>query len=323
MAKYIKTEEGYKLKVGDNTTGKEYTLDNNDVVVAGYGAEIFNNYSLNTASGEYSHAEGDNTTASGNDSHAEGYATTASGASSHAEGNNTVASGFSSHVEGKGNTASGFYSHAEGVGTIASGLSSHAEGLNTIATHAGQHVQGDYNILDDSANSINEKGTYAHIVGNGTSNTNRSNAHTLDWNGVGWYQGGLQVGGNAQDDGAKNVLLEGDAVPMPNIAEVGQFLVVKAVDENGKPTEWEWVDLNLDTPEVPDSGQNVDFSVLTLGYHTDGLVYIFANGVPVGNGIKISGGTGTTDVITVADGVMTISALAKEPTQNEGVLNIK
>lgn len=57
-----------------------------------------------------------------------------------------------------------------------------------------------------------ERFHYAYILGNGTSDTDRSNAHTIDWNGVGWYQGGLQVGGNSQDDGAKNVLLEGDAI---------------------------------------------------------------------------------------------------------------
>ena len=55
-----------------------------------------------------------------------------------------------------------------------------------------------------------EKGTYIHIVGNGTSDTNRSNAHTLDWKGVPWYQGRPQFGGNAQDDGAQTVVANGD-----------------------------------------------------------------------------------------------------------------
>lgn len=34
----------------------------------------------------------------------------------------------------------------------------------------------------------------------------------------------------------------GDYIPVPSTAEVGQTIVVKAVDENGKPTEWEPVD---------------------------------------------------------------------------------
>ena len=102
-------------------------------------------------------------------------------------------------------------------------------------------MQGEYNLVDTNG-TITTRGKYAHIVGNGTSTSTRSNAHTLDWNGIGWFQGGLQVGGNAQDNGARNVLLEGDAIPTPPIAQPGQTIVVKSVDENGKPTEWECVD---------------------------------------------------------------------------------
>jgi hypothetical protein len=52
-------------------------------------------------------------------------------------------------------------------------------------------------------------GKYAHIVGNGDSESNRSNAHTLDWGGLGWFAGGLKVGGTGQDDtDAKNVATE-------------------------------------------------------------------------------------------------------------------
>ena len=35
----------------------------------------------------------------------------------------------------------------------------------------------------------------------------------------------------------------GDYIPVPSTAEVGQTIVVKAVDESGKPTEWEAVDV--------------------------------------------------------------------------------
>lgn len=37
--------------------------------------------------------------------------------------------------------------------------------------------------------------------------------------------------------------VSGDYIPVPSTAEVGQTIVVKAVDENGKPTEWEAVDM--------------------------------------------------------------------------------
>lgn len=36
----------------------------------------------------------------------------------------------------------------------------------------------------------------------------------------------------------------GDYIPIPASAEVGQTIVVKAVDENGKPTEWEAADIS-------------------------------------------------------------------------------
>lgn len=220
----------------------------------GFAAEVFNGGTAESASGQCSHSEGFVTTASGENSHAEGHATDAIGYASHAEGYLTIASGKYSHAEGNGNGmsgssityagASGECSHTEGYITTAYGYGSHAEGGYTIANGSCQHVQGKLNIKD-------EEDKYLHIVGNGhidgivasDSSMVRSNAHTLDWNGIGWYQGGLQVGGNAQDDGAKSVLLEGDAIPVPSTAFVGQTIVVKAVDDTGKPTEWEAVDM--------------------------------------------------------------------------------
>ena len=142
--------------------------------------------------GRYSVTEGDNTTASGNISHAEGGYTTASGMTSHAEGFKTTADGNSSHAEGFNTIADGNSSHAEGYLTTASGNSSHAEGFKTIASGQYQHVQGKYNI-EDTENK------YAHIVGNGEYST-KSNAHTLDWNGNGWYQGKLSQDGTPTED---------------------------------------------------------------------------------------------------------------------------
>ena len=146
-----------------------------------------------TASREGSHAEGYGATASGLDSHAEGSCTEASGGYSHAEGTDSTASGEASHAEGNGTKASGSASHAEGVHTTANGGASHAEGSNTKASSNYQHVQGKYNI-EDTENK------YAHIVGNGTSDSARSNAHTLDWNGNGWYKGKLSQDGTPTED---------------------------------------------------------------------------------------------------------------------------
>lgn len=69
----------------------------------------------------------------------------------------------------------------------AGGEYSHAEGTGTIATGKHQHVQGRYNVNDG-------ENKYAHIVGNGTNDESRSNAHTVDWDGNAWYAGKVSAG---------------------------------------------------------------------------------------------------------------------------------
>jgi hypothetical protein len=59
--------------------------------------------------------------------------------------------------------------------------------------------------------SATGKNKYAHIVGNGTSRAERSNAHTLDWDGNAWYQGDVYVGstsGKNKDEGSKKLATE-------------------------------------------------------------------------------------------------------------------
>lgn len=114
-----------------------------------------------------------------------------------------------SFTEGFMSQATGEQSHAEGSATVASGYSSHAEGSATRANHASQHVQGEYNIADDSTAAANARGNYAHIVGNGTSDSARSNAHTLDWSGNAWFAGDVYVGstsGTNKDDGSQKLV---------------------------------------------------------------------------------------------------------------------
>lgn len=189
------------------------------------GNNAFAEGAINKATGWNSHAEGNATTASGNAAHAEGYSTNAMGHSSHAEGrgsndipssiitstnkatiiaawettkfnlakydqchtegDDTLAIGSCAHAEGYETIAAGGYSHSEGYKTRALGTSAHTEGEGTIALSANQHVQGRYNIEDSSSK-------YLHIVGNGKSNTNRSNAHTVDKNGNGWFAGTIE-----------------------------------------------------------------------------------------------------------------------------------
>lgn len=144
--------------------------------------------SYTEASSTASHAEGVSTKAAGYYSHAEGYGTQALQSGDHAEGMNTVAAGNASHAEGNNTRATGGCSHAEGSYTVAGGNASHAEGMYTTAAGSSQHVQGQYNIEDKG-------GKYAHIVGNGRAENERSNAHTLDWEGNAWYAGTVECGG--------------------------------------------------------------------------------------------------------------------------------
>ena len=137
-------------------------------IIAGTGtaSEIFNydasgNSGTNRAQGEYSHAEGYHTSA-----------------------------GHRAHAEGDNSYATGYISHAEGYYTVASQEGAHAEGKYVYASSAYQHAQGKYNINDN-------QGVYAHIVGNGTSNSATSNAHTLDWSGNAWYAGSVSAGTTA------------------------------------------------------------------------------------------------------------------------------
>lgn len=162
--KYTGQEIDAKLDQVDNISNLISAGDGERAVVLGAG----------TASGIHAQAFGGASVASGGCSHAWGYRSIASGDYSHAGGRQSQAIGSTSHAEGFGSKASGDYSHAEGEHAEASGDYSHAEGRRTIASGDYQTVIGKYNVEDTSK---------AFIIGNGDSETNRSNAFTIDWDG--------------------------------------------------------------------------------------------------------------------------------------------
>lgn len=111
-----------------------------------------------------------------------------------------------------------------------------------------------YRLADfDSKPITHEANNYSFIVGNGTSDTERSNAHTLDWNGNAWYSGDVYTGstsGKNKDEGSKKLATEEYAdnvaaskIAAPTTAAIGQTIRVSEVDNTGKPTAWEAVDL--------------------------------------------------------------------------------
>lgn len=233
------------------------------------------------ATGDYSHAEGSHTKADGDHSHAEGNSTEASGYASHAEGYYTVSNRRGMHAEGKYNLYDNAkYIDAVSSSIEFSWRNMHAASEYTFDADTGYYtlvnaepkseaviglyyassVQYENGTIDELEKPIslidsnryktekhqrklasNFQGKYVHVVGNGDSLA-RSNAHTLDWDGNGWFAGDVFVGGASQDEGVK-LLKAGEAIPIPQTASVGQAIAVKAVDENGKPTEWEAVDM--------------------------------------------------------------------------------
>ena len=165
-----------------------------------YAFYTFGERKTGTLSGGYSFVEGFNNTATGFSAHAEGWSSIASGTSARAEGSST-ASGDDSHAEGGSTTASGDDSHTEGMCTTASGQSSHAEGEHTEASEIGAHAEGSYtkamgayshaggvgtiakNDYQTVIGRYNANKNSAFIIGNGSSDTERSNALTVDWDG--------------------------------------------------------------------------------------------------------------------------------------------
>ena len=172
-----------------------------DVYTAGDGIEISANNVIKSKNSNLVNGTGANSlqlisakSCNGGYAVALGLNVQSTGYSSFAVGTNTVSSGSESFAEGFGTKAQGDFAHAEGHGTVAGGDYSHAEGIGTLAESSYQHAQGRYNIADTT-------NKYAHIVGNGSvDGTTKSNAHTIDWEGNGWFAGNVKVGGTGQDD---------------------------------------------------------------------------------------------------------------------------
>ena len=169
---------------------------------------------------------------SGKDSILQDSAQEASGKGSNAYGDLTIASGDYSHAEGGRSKARGTYSHAEGVECVSIGSGSHAEGFGTASSSNYQHVEGKFNIEDLD-------GKYANIVGNGDRSA-RSNAYTLDWNGIAWFKGRPQFGGTAQDQNSQTVMANGDKEIILASSSSGSTKKFKiTVDDSGALTATE------------------------------------------------------------------------------------
>lgn len=143
--------------------------------------------SFSAAIGIDSKATAQNAVAIGNSSTASGSPSFASGAQVEASGSCSFATGYQTKSKGTQSVAMGVYSEA-------SGTSSFAVGIEVKASGAYQFVHGKYNVNDPNS-------TYAHIVGGGTSDSNRKNIHTLDWEGNAYYSGDVENGNGVTMNG--------------------------------------------------------------------------------------------------------------------------
>lgn len=156
------------------TKSKEYRDENKELPNGVYFpttsyAEIFNDYTHNVATGNFSHSEGKQNIVNGEASHAEGYGNTINAIHAHAEGHTNTISADDSHAEGQGNTISGEYAHVEGYKNKVQSNAGHAEGNTTIVSAVNAHAEGNSTYVHSTAEN-------SHAEGNG-SYTKGVNAH--------------------------------------------------------------------------------------------------------------------------------------------------
>ena len=215
----------------------------------GYGTEASGFYShaegSDTVASEYgSHAEGYGTEASGERSHAEGGYTVANRKYMHVEGVankfdeskfiNSVRSGNENSTNLKTHYAAQEYAFDSDTGyyTLIDAEIKNEVVVGLYYANKNQYDNGKITSLRkplsigedgwcvceilSSVVSYYQKDKYIHVAGNGDINdfgtvTSRSNAYTLDWHGVPWFQGRPQFGGAEQDDGSQTVMANGDS----------------------------------------------------------------------------------------------------------------
>ena len=129
--------------------GNAYVNVNGDTVEAPIGAEIFNDFEHNTASGAYSHAEGGETSAAGAYSHAEGKGTKTTNEAEHASGKYNIS-----------NTGSTIFS--VGIGTTDTNRKNAVEVVQNgdaymigIGGYDGKNINSATRLQDAVSNSVN------------------------------------------------------------------------------------------------------------------------------------------------------------------------
>lgn len=164
-------------------------------------------------------------------------------------GSTSAAFGFANSIRGYQQFLTGSYNNWFND-TTAHNICCMGEGLGGIGKDS--LAQGKYNISEISNNSV---GTYAHIVGNGTSNASRSNAYTLDWQGNGTFAGTVSSSTGAdyaeyfewKDGNPANedrvgyiVTLDGDKIVKANTGDDVLGICSGTAMVLGDSAEWNW-----------------------------------------------------------------------------------
>ena len=130
-----------------------------------------------------------------------------------------------------------------------------AGGIASQAFGAGVYVSSNYCMGHGICNIKDTDNTYAHIVGNGTSDSARSNAYTLDWQGNGTFAGTVSSSTGADyaeyfewKDGNPNnedrvgyiVTLNGDKIVKANTGDDVLGICSGTAMVLGDSAEWNW-----------------------------------------------------------------------------------
>ena len=178
-----------------NATGENSFSVNQGTTSSGVNSSAFGMNSI--ASGYNSFVAGFNTTASGDSSAAIGYNSTASGGRSFALGDSNQSIGESSTALGQLSKSQGAFSLAANIETNAVGIGSTAIGKGTIAGEYASLAIGHYNVQTSYAVTQHDILNVAFVIGNGTDDTNRSNAFSVKFDGTTTVTGNIQMEGNS------------------------------------------------------------------------------------------------------------------------------
>ena len=192
-------------KSKEYSNGKKELPDGTYFPTTSY-AEIFNDYTNNVATGNFSHAEGKLTKVNGEASHGEGLSNTINALHAHAEGRGNTISGDDSHAEGRENIVSGEYAHAEGYKNEVQSNAGHAEGNATTVSGVNAHAEGNSTYIHSNADNSHAEGTGSYTKGVNAHAENSSYA-----NGKNSHSGGEATAGgvNSFAHGIKSTLASG------------------------------------------------------------------------------------------------------------------